>query len=76
MTNNPCVCEKTCFLSTLENPAGAIPTELGELRRLRELGLAHNRLTGPIPSSFSRLEHLQALSLSCNFLEGEGYLLS
>jgi hypothetical protein len=50
--------------------SGVIPTELGDLLKLRTLNLSHNSLLGSIPSSFSKLIDVESLDLSHNMLQG------
>lgn len=45
----------------MNNLAGQIPKELGQLKSLISLDLYHNNLTGPIPPSLSRLSNLKFL---------------
>ena len=49
---------------------GKIPTQIGNLRRLRFLFLANNRLSGTFPSLLTSLESLEDLSLSRNNFRG------
>ncbi|MYC99394.1 MAG: hypothetical protein F4X13_09020 [Gammaproteobacteria bacterium] len=49
---------------------GRIPAELGQLRQLQYLALAHNGLVGPIPPEFGNLSSLEELALRNNFLTG------
>lgn len=51
--------------------AGTIPAELGELRALRELRVAHNSLHGVIPDTLGNLMRLRILVMSRNHLEGK-----
>ncbi|KAH9299785.1 hypothetical protein KI387_031467, partial [Taxus chinensis] len=37
---------------------GNIPSEFGEMVALQVLGLAHNKLTGPLPASLGQLRNL------------------
>ncbi|TYH82239.1 hypothetical protein ES332_D02G045500v1 [Gossypium tomentosum] len=41
------------------------------LSEIHSLNLSHNKLTGVIPSSFSKLQHIESLDLSYNNLSGE-----
>lgn len=52
------------------NLSGQIPSELGDLRELRDLRLNFNELTGDIPSEFGNLSELQSLLLHDNDLSG------
>jgi Leucine-rich repeat (LRR) protein len=49
---------------------GAIPTELGQLSRLKKLFLDFNQLSGPIPAELSDLINLEDIRLSANQLSG------
>lgn len=51
--------------------AGAIPHEIGELSELHSLNLSQNLLTGHIPTSFKNLTNLESLDLSHNNLTGQ-----
>ncbi|KAG7951397.1 hypothetical protein I3843_12G005600, partial [Carya illinoinensis] len=51
--------------------SGTIPTEIGCLKRLRNLDLSHNKLKGTIPTQISELTDLEYLDLSTNHLYGE-----
>ncbi|XP_042951850.1 tyrosine-sulfated glycopeptide receptor 1-like isoform X1 [Carya illinoinensis] len=51
--------------------SGTIPTEIGCLKRLRNLDLSHNKLKGTIPTQISELTNLEYLDLSTNHLYGE-----
>ncbi|CAM8888955.1 unnamed protein product [Rhodiola kirilowii] len=50
---------------------GDIPHELGELKFLYSLNLAHNYLSGRIPPSFGNLYNIESLDLSKNELSGK-----
>ena len=50
--------------------SGAIPASLGNLTKLRDLGLGFNRLSGTIPASLGNLTKLRNLSLHNNQLSG------
>lgn len=50
---------------------GEIPAALGQLKNLRTLHLAGNRLTGPLPRELGALSNLLALDLSGNQVTGE-----
>ncbi|GFP86562.1 receptor-like protein 12 [Phtheirospermum japonicum] len=47
-----------------------LPEELGELRKLTNLDVIHNKLSGPIPSSLGNLRALTVLGLGDNSLSG------
>ncbi|KAL1207592.1 Receptor like protein 21 [Cardamine amara subsp. amara] len=50
--------------------SGVIPTELGNLPKVKVLNLSHNFLSSSIPSSFSNLKDIESLDLSYNMLNG------
>ena len=52
------------------NLKGDIPSELGELRTLRDLILWDNSLTGPIPPELGQLDSLVAFDIGYNALTG------
>jgi hypothetical protein len=52
------------------NLAGAIPNELGQLKKLRWLNLEKNHLTGAIPGTLGQLQNLEWLALFGNDLSG------
>ncbi|KAL8239808.1 hypothetical protein R6Q59_016375 [Mikania micrantha] len=56
--------EKLCQLNN-------IPEELGMLTHILALNLSHNKLSGPIPISFSNLSQIESLDLSSNSLSGK-----
>ena len=50
--------------------SGPIPSSLGGLTNLEQLGLAGNQLSGPIPSSLGGLPNLELLNIERNQLSG------
>ncbi|KAK2414560.1 receptor protein [Trifolium repens] len=50
---------------------GSIPSELGNLTRIRALNLSNNFFTGKIPVTFSNLVQVESLDLSFNMLSGQ-----
>lgn len=42
---------------------GAVPASLCSLEHLEHISLAHNKLTGPIPSGMERLQKLEKLEV-------------
>lgn len=51
--------------------SGEIPTEVGNILRLRTLAFAENRLNGRIPAELGNLMQLETLDLAGNQLSGE-----
>eukprot|EP00980_Cylindrotheca_fusiformis_P014979 scaffold4106_cov64-Cylindrotheca_fusiformis.AAC.1 len=49
---------------------GTLPTEIGNLKRLRDLNLSLNELVGPIPSEIGNLQQLNRLRLDGNKFSG------
>ncbi|GLT31600.1 hypothetical protein SLA2020_063290 [Shorea laevis] len=47
---------------------GRIPLEIGYLNEIHALNLSHNKLIGPIPSTFLNLKQIESLDLSYNNL--------
>ncbi|KAL5823962.1 hypothetical protein ACOSQ4_021862 [Xanthoceras sorbifolium] len=45
--------------------------KIGNLTMIRTLNLSHNKLTGPIPPTFSNLKQIESLDLSYNNLNGK-----
>ena len=45
---------------------GEIPSEIGQLQKIRALNLSNNLLSGTIPESFSNLKMIESLDLSHN----------
>ncbi|GAA0169517.1 transmembrane signal receptor [Lithospermum erythrorhizon] len=52
------------------NPTGAIPPSIRELKRVRIIRGGRNYLSGPIPDENSECESLEVLALAENNLEG------
>ncbi|GAU34170.1 hypothetical protein TSUD_162700 [Trifolium subterraneum] len=50
---------------------GSIPSELGNLTRIRSLNLSNNFFIGKIPATFSNLAQVESLDLSFNMLSGQ-----
>ncbi|KAK2414564.1 receptor protein [Trifolium repens] len=50
---------------------GSIPSELGNLTRIRALNWSNNFFTGKIPDTFSNLVQVESLDLSFNMLSGQ-----
>ncbi|OVA13664.1 Protein kinase domain [Macleaya cordata] len=50
---------------------GSLPSEIGNLGRLKLLNLGNNRLSGQIPSEMSKLTGLEYLDLSVNNFKGK-----
>ncbi|KDO42716.1 hypothetical protein CISIN_1g047563mg [Citrus sinensis] len=50
---------------------GNVPSEIGDLQKIRVLNLSHNCLSGSIPRSFSNLKMIESLDLSNNRLSGQ-----
>ena len=56
--------------NTGNNLSGMIPSELGDLDKLRSLYLHNNQLTGSIPTQLGSLDSLEQLNLGGNQLSG------
>ncbi len=54
----------------VNNLAGPLPTEIGNLTMLNNLGMLGNQLSGSIPTSIGNLTNLESLELSENQLTG------
>ncbi|GFP87042.1 receptor-like protein 12 [Phtheirospermum japonicum] len=66
-----CISKKLRFLYLGSNKlSGRLPSNLGQLARLREIDLVDNKLTGPLPISLGELRELEYLVISLNSLEG------
>ncbi|MGH9933065.1 MAG: hypothetical protein ACREA9_28105, partial [Pyrinomonadaceae bacterium] len=50
--------------------SGAVPEEMGRLKKLTDLRLNRNQLSGPIPASLAGAASLQVLRLDHNHLAG------
>ncbi|GKV12128.1 hypothetical protein SLEP1_g23319 [Rubroshorea leprosula] len=50
---------------------GGLPSQIGDMERLKVLNLANNRLFGHLPSELSKLTNLEYLDLSGNEFNGE-----
>ncbi|KAH9715427.1 Receptor-like protein 1 [Citrus sinensis] len=50
---------------------GNVPSEIGDLQKIRGLNLSHNCLSGSMPRSFSNLKMIESLDLSNNRLSGQ-----
>merc|ERR1712232_409942 len=48
---------------------GAIPSTIGELKRVTTLSLSQNQLRGTVPFSINKLIHVQKMRLNSNHLE-------
>ncbi|WVY96793.1 hypothetical protein V8G54_028944 [Vigna mungo] len=72
MTVNEVVVESSNTVSTHlpSDGLGSIPPEIGFLRKLGELDLSHNFLSGKIPSTIGNLSNLNFLYLYDNQLSG------
>uniref|UniRef100_A0A7S1GJ93 Disease resistance R13L4/SHOC-2-like LRR domain-containing protein n=1 Tax=Cyclophora tenuis TaxID=216820 RepID=A0A7S1GJ93_CYCTE len=60
----------TTLLFERNNLGGSIPTEIGLLTGLREIGMEQGRLSGSIPSELGRLSQLYFIDLDYNELVG------
>lgn len=67
LDDNGCVTELNLFFNQL---SGSIPSQIGNLSKLKVLKLWANDLSGQIPSSIGNLTNLEELVLSSNDLTG------
>ncbi|KAI1435329.1 protein phosphatase 2C [Xylaria sp. CBS 124048] len=63
-----CALESLIYLDVSFNAIGSLPEEIGNLRSLEKFVITNNRLTGSLPSTFSRLANLRELDLKYNTL--------
>ncbi|KAL5559787.1 hypothetical protein UlMin_035998 [Ulmus minor] len=71
-----CDCQgNTCHITHLKvyalDISGQIPKELFELKKLTDLNLAQNVLSGPFPAEIGQLSDMQYLSVGINNLTGQ-----
>ncbi|KAJ3563744.1 hypothetical protein NPX13_g8090 [Xylaria arbuscula] len=63
-----CQLESLVNLDVSFNSVASLPEEIGDLRSLEKLVMTNNRLSGSLPSTFSRLSNLRELDIKFNML--------
>ncbi|KAI0523772.1 protein phosphatase 2C [Xylaria bambusicola] len=63
-----CQLESLVNLDVSFNAVGSLPEEIGNLRSLEKFVMTNNRLSGSLPSTFSRLSNLRELDIKFNAL--------
>ena len=66
-----CLIERFYSFFLIDTFIGTIPTEIGDLQRLRKLSASYNELKGSIPSTIRSLKNMELFHLHGNQLEGD-----
>ena len=77
---DPCICEGSCNSSFVDQTkiiafedyglSGTLPSELGKLTKLTDIGLHANRISGTLPKELSHIDGFEYLDIDDNKISG------